>query len=241
MEGWNEMCTILGYDDAKLDIDFDTLNRTVSKEEGSEGEGSAKKDDILSLLQSGGTLTLGGLGGPVGISKKKDSEKAGPDTEGGEEGDKKGADGKGKYLERLIPMDPEDLRIIGEGYRNALKAVSEMDGNERDLLYQRILSTMPRAVYSVNNHGHFGLNSLCYTHFTSPIRRYPDVLVHRILAHLIQGNEIDDKQKELLRDDLEVQLDICNDQSKAAENLERGMIDVALAFMFFKTNAGSTK
>ena len=41
-----------------------------------------------------------------------------------------------------------------------------------------------RAVYSAQNEGHFGLNYEAYTHFTSPIRRYPDLLVHLSLIHI---------------------------------------------------------
>ncbi|WP_461516076.1 ribonuclease R [Porticoccus sp.] len=51
-----------------------------------------------------------------------------------------------------------------------------------------VLRTMNQAVYSPDNEGHFGLNYPAYTHFTSPIRRYPDLLVHRAIRYLIRKN-----------------------------------------------------
>jgi ribonuclease R len=59
---------------------------------------------------------------------------------------------------------------------------------EENVLNMVMLRTMQKAVYSSNNIGHFGLASKCYCHFTSPIRRYPDLIVHRVLKGIIDGN-----------------------------------------------------
>lgn len=57
----------------------------------------------------------------------------------------------------------------------------------KHLIETVLLRSMPLAVYSEENLGHFGLAFEAYTHFTSPIRRYPDLLVHRVIRHLIRG------------------------------------------------------
>lgn len=57
------------------------------------------------------------------------------------------------------------------------------------LVHKMILMALKQARYTVENTGHFGLSSTCYTHFTSPIRRYSDLMVHRILNEAILGNQ----------------------------------------------------
>lgn len=66
--------------------------------------------------------------------------------------------------------------------------------DEEDLIEKAILKSMSKAVYSTNNIGHFGLAFKHYTHFTSPIRRYPDMMVHRLMKRYLQGEEISNEE-----------------------------------------------
>ena len=58
-----------------------------------------------------------------------------------------------------------------------------------------IVRSMQKAVYTTNNIGHFGLAFDAYTHFTSPIRRYPDVLAHRLLEHVLKNEPYEESQE----------------------------------------------
>ena len=65
------------------------------------------------------------------------------------------------------------------------------DRPDAHLIQTVMLRSMKQATYSPENIGHFGLAISMYAHFTSPIRRYPDLLVHRAIRHLIKGNTVD--------------------------------------------------
>jgi ribonuclease R len=74
-------------------------------------------------------------------------------------------------------MNAEELE--SEDYRKLLGIIENME--YRDLVQSVALRSMSKAVYETENRGHFGLAFEAYTHFTSPIRRYPDLMVHRLL------------------------------------------------------------
>ena len=85
------------------------------------------------------------------------------------------------------------------------------------ILNMLILQSMQRAEYSTLNKGHFGLKFDKYTHFTSPIRRYPDLLVHRMIISILKSEEFN-------FEDLQLILEDCSEKERAAEFASKQVI-----------------
>ncbi len=100
------------------------------------------------------------------------------------------------------------------------------------IIQKKVLRSMKKAEYSAKNKGHFGLASPCYLHFTSPIRRYPDLIVHRILKKIIENGQLSSGNIDELNATLPSIAKNCSLQERIAEKIEREAVTLkALEFM----------
>lgn len=130
--------------------------------------------------------------------------------------------------------DEDRLRVFSEfarrlGYklnvddeqlaRSMNRFMEQIEGKpEQGMLSQLAVRTMSKARYSTEDLGHFGLAFVRYSHFTSPIRRYPDMMAHRLLQHYL------DKGRSVDREALEARCKHASDREKVAAEAERASI-----------------
>jgi len=108
---------------------------------------------------------------------------------------------------------------------------------EEEIINFMILRSLKQARYSSVNVGHFGLASECYTHFTSPIRRYPDLVVHRILREVLTKRYLSDKRIQELKDILPDIAFYSSRMERQSEEAERAVLD-AMRVWFMKDKTG---
>ncbi len=125
----------------------------------------------------------------------------------------------GRKVHRDITLADPELNITSRNYQ---KLISQIEGKpEERILSYLMLRSLKQARYSAENRGHFALAAGSYTHFTSPIRRYPDLLVHRILGALL-----DEKDQALY--DLGELHELCDSSSESerrAAEAERELVE----------------
>jgi ribonuclease R len=113
-----------------------------------------------------------------------------------------------------VPKGPMEPKI----FSGLLK---ELEGApEKDMITSVLIRSMAKAVYSTKNIGHFGLGFEDYTHFTSPIRRYPDLMVHRLLQAILKNHSVTTKDQKAY----EKMAIFASEREKNASEAERASI-----------------
>jgi len=113
-------------------------------------------------------------------------------------------------------INNENSNKLSESLNNLLKKVKGK--NEQQMVETLTIRSMAKAVYTTSNIGHYGLAFDYYSHFTSPIRRYPDLIVHRLLTKYMNGGNSINKEE------LEKVCKHCSEMEKTASRAERDSI-----------------
>ncbi len=120
--------------------------------------------------------------------------------------------GFGYYLRK------KDGEIHPRELQKVLQKAEETD--EERIITRMVLRSMMQARYTAENGGHFGLAAKYYCHFTSPIRRYPDLEIHRMIKKMLHG-ELDEKASAYYRRKMPYWAKHCSKQERVAEDAER--------------------
>lgn len=109
------------------------------------------------------------------------------------------------------------------------RLLKKIEGNpEEKAINNLLLRSLPKAVYSFEHNEHFGLASECYCHFTSPIRRYPDLQIHRIIKCSI-NNKLDYKELKKFKRKVQEIDTHCSNQEQLSQKIERESVKLKSA------------
>lgn len=119
------------------------------------------------------------------------------------------------------------LKGINKVHPKALQdLIEQVKGTKEERIISTVmLRSLQKAKYSPQNYGHFGLAAKFYCHFTSPIRRYPDLIIHRIMKEYLKG-KMSEGREAALNSRLPEIAKICSERERAAEEAERETEDL---------------
>ena len=150
---------------------------------------------------------------------------------------------KSKKMETFMKMSEHmgyrcnfsSLKVTPKELQSLMDKVEE--SSQKKIMSMMLLRSLAKARYFSQNLGHFGLASTCYTHFTSPIRRYPDLLVHRLIdLYLVEGKVEDNK---ILKEEIDYIAENSSIKERNAITIEREVEDLVSA-KYMATKIGNT-
>lgn len=126
-----------------------------------------------------------------------------------------------------INVNTRNIDTSSKGMQRLLKDISGLD--ESSILSSMLLRSVQKAIYSSDNIGHFGLALKNYTHFTSPIRRFPDTTVHELLRTYLFNKQIDNSTIDYYSEYLVPLAEHASEKEQNAVNAEREVVDMKMA------------